>query len=408
MTDIILRSISFLYRKLDFYFYRRSIPSKVRSIREKNKIKVLFVLYELSIWKTEPLYCEMLKHPRFEPVIGTSLIAADNPSEAIRKYGLLTKYLAEKKYPYVELFYNEIKSTIKPDVIFYQQPYDDVIDANLFFRSNKNSLFCHVNYGFNLTGQEWVGLSEYLHHCWQIFYENSESMNFYESTMPAFSRNKGRITGLPLQDTLEREKTEFLNPWKSQHKKKIIWAPHHTIPEMSNELHYSTFLDVADVMLEIAKEYADEIQMAFKPHPFLKKKLYKIWGKERTDIYYQKWVQMENTQFESGEYYGLFKHSDALIHDCSSFIVEYLYMGNPVMFLCNGGSHTDTLNRFGKSAFNMHVFGKTRADIELFIQNVISGVDTSSVDRDAFIKRYLAIPDTCNASLNIINSILNG
>ena len=82
--------------------------------------------------------------------------------------------------------------------------------------------------------------------------------------------------------------------WKRE--KRIIWAPHHTIPTAPNLLEYSTFLDVAEIMLEIAEEYKEELQIAFKPHPFLLKKLYNIWGKEQTHAYYGKWAQLGNTQ----------------------------------------------------------------------------------------------------------------
>lgn len=399
---------SFILGRINLYLYRMTISSKIRRMRNKSKIKVLFVISDVSIWKTESLYCEMLKHSRFEPILGVCLLTADKPSEAIRKYNVLTKYLSGKSYSYIELFSCEINNVVKPDIIFYQQPYDGVIDGNLFFRNNKMSLFCHVGYGFNSTGQKWIGAPAYLHHCWQIYYENSTSMDFYESVMPFFTRNKGCLTGMPFQDILEKNKTEFSNPWKPQNKKKkrIIWAPHHTIPNANNLLEYSTFIDIADDMLEIAQKYSDDIQIAFKPHPFLLKKLYDIWGKEKTDSYYQTWAQFTNTQFESGEYCGLFKHSDALIHDCGSFTIEYLYMGNPVMYLSNGKQHTDTLNEYGKAAYESHIIGKSKDDILRFIQDVIDGKDRLKIERENFMKKYLTIPDTGNASVNIINAIL--
>lgn len=409
MNNIIIRGLNYIQRKLDFIFYRLSIPSKVRQMRKKSKIKVLFVISEVSIWKTESLYNEMLKHPRFDPILGVALLTADKPSESIRKFENLTKYLLDKSYSYVELFGNDISNNIKPDIIFYQQPYDDVIDYYLFYKNNKESIFCHVNYAFNSIGQKWVGASSYLHYCWQTYYENSISMNYYDSVLPILSRNNAYITGLPFQNILEKDKSQFPDPWKRQSKKKkrIIWAPHHTIPTAPNLLEYSTFMDVADLMLKIAEKYSDDIQIAFKPHPFLKKKLYNIWNKDKTDAYYQKWTLLENTQLELGEYYGLFKHSDAMIHDCGSFTIEYLYMGNPVMYLSNGTQHTETLNKFGQAAYDTHVMGKSKADIEQFIQDVITGKDRLAEERRKLLKEYLTIPDSGNASLNIINSVLN-
>lgn len=408
MNDIIKKWLFFLPNKLDLLFYRASIPSKVKKIRSKPKIKVLFVVSEVSIWKTESLYCEMLKHPRFEPILGVALITADKPSESIRKYELLTKYFFDKNYSFIELFGKDISVKVKPDIIFYQQPYYGFIDQSLFFKKCKSALFCHVNYGFNSLSQKLVGDIEYFHYCWQLYYENMTAMNYYESTMPSYTRCKGHITGLPFQNILEKNKTEFADPWKPQSKKKkrIIWAPHHTIPTECNLIEYSTFLTVADEMIKIAQEFKDEIQIAFKPHPFLLKKLYNTWGKEKTDEYYQKWNQLKNTQFESGEYYSLFKYSDAMIHDCCSFTIEYLYMDNPVMYLSNGKPHTETLNDFGKAAYNAHIIGESNEDIVQFIQGVITGKDKLKEEREKFIKEYLTIPNKGNASTNIIEAIL--
>lgn len=409
MSNVVVRGLSFIKRQLDYYLYKRSIPFRVRQMRQKPKIRVLFVVSEVSIWKTEPLYVEMLKHPRFEPILGVSLIIADKPSEAFRKFDKLIKYITERNFSYIELFGNDICSNIKPDIIFYQQPYEGLIDEKLFFNSNKDSLFCYVNYGFNSIDQKWLGSLPYLHYCWQIFFENFASRDYYDNVLPMGARNKGYVTGLPFQDILEMDKATFYNPWKLQNKRKkrIIWAPHHTIPIERNLLDYSTFLDVSDIMLEIAQEYKDEIQIAFKPHPFLLKKLYNYWGKDKTDSYYQNWSQLENAQLETGEYYGLFKHSDALIHDCGSFAIEYLYMGNPVMYLSNGKPHTDTLNEFGKTAYKAHVIGHSKNDICNFIQDIINGQDALKYERENFLQKYLTIPNSRNASLNIINSILS-
>ena len=55
--------------RLNFSNYVKTIPAKVEHIRHKSVIKVVFVLHELSMWKTEALYLSMLKHERFDPVI---------------------------------------------------------------------------------------------------------------------------------------------------------------------------------------------------------------------------------------------------------------------------------------------------------------------------------------------------
>ena len=161
-----------------------------------------------------------------------------------------------------------------------------------------------------------------------------------------------------------------------------------------------------DAMFSLALKYKDKIQMAFKPHPVLLTKLYNVWGKEKTDNYYCLWEKGENTQLILGDYVPLFIHSDALIHDCGSFTVEYHYTKNPVMYLLKDEKHSEELNEFGKMAFDLHYKGRNFNDIESFINNVIAGVDPMKEERDKFYNDYLLAPDGNSASDNIINAIL--
>ena len=78
------------------------------------------------------------------------------------------------------------------------------------------------------------------------------------------------------------------------------------------------------------------------------------------------------------------------------------------MYLSNGKPHTETLNNFGKAAYETHVIGQSKEDIVQFINDVISGKDKMKVEREQFLEKYLKIPDTGNASLNIIDCILKG
>ena len=77
------------------------------------------------------------------------------------------------------------------------------------------------------------------------------------------------------------------------------------------------------------------------------------------------------------------------------------------MYLSNNRPHTETLNQFGKAAYDSHIIGKSKDDIIKLVKDVIDGNDIFKTVREEFLKKYLAIPNTGNASINIINSILN-
>ena len=59
--------ISLLKKVYPYYTKKR-----IAEIRKKDKINVMFILAELSIWKTESLYLSMKNHPRFNVFIGVT------------------------------------------------------------------------------------------------------------------------------------------------------------------------------------------------------------------------------------------------------------------------------------------------------------------------------------------------
>ncbi len=392
-----------LFRALLPLYQNVYLPFRVFFIRRKKVIKVAFVISDLGKWKTESLFLKMKAHYRFDPFL---LVL---PYEKYDNGGLivLKRYLDNRGYSYYSLN-NELKisDVIKPDILFYQEPYSRIIYKNKRYKYNLSSLFCYVNYAFHTIDENWSINQPLLNFCWQIYYEN----HLAELNASKIMTNKGKnciVTGLPLADLFLQPLSYYNNPWRKQDKlkKRIIWAPHHTI--QNNEwICYSTFLDYCDYMINLANKYKDNIQIAFKPHPLLLTKLYKVWGKKKTDDYYAQWVNGENTQLVLGDYVSLFMLSDALVHDCSSFTVEYHYTRKPVMYLTKDEHHADGLNDFGKMAFDLHYKGSCEEDIEAFINDVIEGRDEMKEKRKKFYNDYLLPPNGNSASENIIKAIL--
>jgi len=414
IVDFVYRVSRFIKNRIDLYSYRNSIPAKVKQIRKKEKIKVLFVLSELSLWKTEGLYLAMLNNPRFEPIIGVALLTCDLPTEITHKFNILTEYLVKKNYSYLELNDRRLDD-IKPDIAFYQQPYSHFISDTVNYPQviKNGGLICDIHYAFRTLSvskkNDWIiNLDLYLH-CWQLYVENEMNLEYRK-----ISKIKGRnlvATGVPWQDEMMKSKELFDNPWKPQEKKKkrIIYAPHHTIPGSNNLINLSCFLDVCDYMLELAEKFSDEVQFAFKPHPFLKRKLINLWGEDKTNHYYDQWDELTNGQLVEDSYLDLFKHSDALIHDCDSFTLEYCYIKKPVMYLVSPDrveERKSELNRFGQTAFDLHTHGFTKEDIRAFVSSVIVGTDNLVDKREQFYQDALIPPHGKSAVDNIIESIL--
>ncbi|NPE25743.1 hypothetical protein HPS54_09495 [Prevotella sp. PCHR] len=378
------------------------LPYKVHKIRNKEKITVLFLVSELSPWKTEELFLAMKDQPRFTPVLGL-FTSPEIPSA--RKQ--LDIYCSQKGYEYTDIDHVNMRS-IKADIIFYQKPYMDwVYPKNMRVEKHLYALFCYVSYAFHTVNENWGFNLKLFNYAWQVYYENYLVAN---EQIPFLLQNGKNVvvTGLPIQDRLNIKAADIEDPWIDHTgRKRIIYASHHTLPGMHLQgIGFSTFLDHCDFMLKMAEKYKDEVYFAFKPHPILYKNLLKLWGKERTDAYYDKWASLENGQLETGSYTGLFVHSDAMIHDCSSFTIEYHYTRNPVLYIVKDDHHADNLSILNKEAFKLHYKAKTQREIELFIQNVINGIDSLKQEREAFFKENLMPPHGKTACENIINSIL--
>ena len=220
------------------------------------------------------------------------------------------------------------------------------------------------------------------------------------------SRNHGvnvEVCGYLATEVFLRDDYSPVDRWKTQNvaKKKIIWAPHHTI---DSTFEMSTFMLHCDDMLALAEKYKDKVQFVFKPHQLLKFKLQQEWGQEKTDAYYNKWASMENTQLEETSYIDLFLTSDAMIHDCGSFTTEYLFTRKPVMYLTHDDKYKERFSPLGLKAFECHYIGDTLEKIDGFIQDVVlNGNDPMKGCRDDFYKSYLYPNDNIMPSKKVIN-----
>lgn len=395
-----------IYRKIVLAYHTVIIPVLVSRMRKEPIINVVFVIWDLERWKTEALFRAMNSHKRFKAVVmvpNSPYVDRDN------KLSSLTHYLSNHHYEYYVLNGNQkIRDILKPHIIFYHTPYIEAIDKKLSFKRNLRSLFCYVHYAFFTNKIQDFTRDSLLAFAWQIYLDNPLVL----SSVSAQLYTKGSnclVTGTPYSDhLLSFPSQDHTDPWKQQDKRKckIIWAPHHSIPSGFSWIHTSTFFRYYEFILSIADKYKDFIQIAFKPHPFLKSRLYDIWGKEKTDSYYSAWDKVSNTQLYMGDNLSLFYSSDALIHDCGSFTIEYLHTKKPVMYLLNDSPQDNNWNEFGKMAFNLHYKGYCEVDIEQFIINVIDGRDEMKPQREQFLKTHLLPPGRKSASEIIIDAIL--
>ena len=399
------------------FFWKRGVVYRrmeelASNMRKKEIITVAFMALDLPCWKCDSVFRLMLSHPRFRPVIWiVPELQIKDEVERQRKLTDMRRYFSDCGYPVADLYtLEQIRAEYAPDIVFLAKPYWGATSYDVYDLDQE--LVCNVPYCYHNTER-----GGFQHMQEEFVWRNYFSSYGVLRQARKYMRNGGanvRIVGHPVADAFlySGVGVTISSPWKHYHCKQlqVIWAPHWSINGQS-WFSTATFLELADGMLELAVKYADCIQWAFKPHPLLREALYQHpdWGKERTDAYYERWSAMPHTQLDSGDYVELFKQSDAMIHDSGSFIIEYLLVDKPCMYLQNENLNQVEFNEDTREALACYSKGRTMEDVEQFLKNLLSdSEDTFKAARAHYKQRYLQPPRGVSAAQNIINDILNG
>ncbi|WP_418263563.1 CDP-glycerol glycerophosphotransferase family protein [Flavobacterium faecale] len=395
-----------------YLIYRAPLRQKkaLDKVRRKDKIKVAFFLIHESVWKYDLLYNLMVKHPKFEPVIYVCPVVNYGKESMLFEMHKSFETYKNKGYNVIRTFDENTEKYLDistkeylPDIIFYTNPYEGLVDHRYYIHKFPNTLICYVPYAIMTTNYESFYNLDFHNIVWRIFTETP----IHHKILVEKQKRKGAnsvVTGFPGFDQLIMNKFPNNEVWKgnSKKRKKIIWAPHHLMTELHK---VSNFLEYYDYFLDLANRFQDKLQIAFKPHPLLRLKLERDpnWGKERADAYYEKWNAIENGQLENAAYDDLFLTSDALIHDCGSFMAEYLVTGKPSLFMVRNESIMKEWSEFGHQAIAMHYQSRTKDEVEDFINNVIIGEeDWMKEKRKLFVQNVLVPNNKLTASEKIL------
>ena len=380
-------------------------------LRGKRPVNVVFMAIDVALWKYQHVYELMAADERFRPTIVLSPCVGrryEKDMEALRQY------FDQHHISYIDYRGQaiDVRRELNPDIIFYTQPYENLLVPEYDCRHFYDLLLCYMPYGFwTSTGK----LSYDLHfhnQAWRLYYSTTLHKKEAETVATNHGRNV-RVVGYANADYYLKgsyDETVWRQIADGVRRKRIVWAPHFSIFSKNSAFPpRANFLWMADLMVSLAHEYADKLQIAFKPHPALLTQLYehKDWGRERTDKYYELWQQMPNTQLETGQYIDLFMTSDAIVHDSGSFAVEYHYSKKPAMFVSRDmDSVLSTQSEFGRKAYDMHYMGKDEADTRHFIDDVVlGGNDPMLPEREAFFEKYLLPPAGKSVAQNVIDDI---
>ena len=233
---------------------------------------------------------------------------------------------------------------------------------------------------------------------WKVFVPN----RYTKSLAREYMANRGKnliVTGYPKLDSIPRIN---MHPHT---RKRIIIAPHHLIGD--GALDRGGFREYASFLQSIPPNYPG-VDFIFRPHPQMFVTLKKYWSTKDIEDWLKQFVSNENVTYSTeGDYLELLADSDALIHDCGSFVAEYLYFNKPCAYIYRGGVDYEAMQlKLGMRCLDEYYPIKEEPDWSHFIENVVmEGKDPQKSHREKFAKKYIMI-NYPNATQAIYDSIV--
>ena len=328
-------------------------------MKTKEKIKVVFLVWENCKWSYDSLYRKLKIDSKFQPLF--VIKTEDHYTCNLKKN---EEFFKNRGCDYVVVSSLEEFKQHSPDIIFYEQPW--FVMAGDFSPENlsKNSLCLYVPYGIetDVTTSLLKLTSGFYKGCYCTFVLTkyiSQKMNKIVgiNTLPA---------GHPKMEAYsEPIKSDY---WKSKQKTRIIFAPHHSFA--NSVLKWATYEWSGEYLLELAKKHADTTEWIFKPHPRFYLSLTEEFGQEYADKVFQDWAQV-STLCDTGDYFDLFKTADLLISDCGSFRTEWLPTQKPYLYLVSNYKGVEPLTSVEQHFYGGYYFAQNIQDIDKYFKLLV-------------------------------------
>ena len=385
-------------------FAKRDEISIIRRLRKKETLNVAFFCQSTSLWKYETLFLQMIVDKHFNPIFFISP-KLDIYKAMRNEIKMMQAYCIEKGFPYVGLknnfFYiGQDITKYEIDIAFYTQPYSNISCREYYYDRMKDALLCYTPYGYLISKLKHNYISVLNQIAWKNYLPTTEAKRIAISFNPSF--NNLYDYGYLGYDVYNNCKPY---QWGKEGKKRIIWSPHFSVGD--GWIHLSSFLEIDDFMVELARKYEDSISIAFKPHPYLYPTLCRVWGRKKTDAYYNLWNTMPNCMLVNGSGYSLMKSSDAMIHDCASYLLDYMYTQKPCLYVSLSGHLNVESGQDGIDAYEAHYHAKNTEEIERFIKKVVlDGIDVMESSRREVLHKHIIKPEHNTATNRIMNDLI--
>ena len=369
--------------------------AKVRQrLKNGEKFRVAFLVIYDSTFSAKSLYEKMLKDDMFEPFLVIIPDIVRGKEHMLFNYQKTYKMLSDR-YQNVKLAYHNETDTFLDisemcDLCISATPYSEMSHwlYSVEYLLQRGVLSFSISYGYmpDFYGRDIIMNLPSMNACWKVFVDTKENYEDYIKYTKINGIN-GVLSGYCKMDRLANLKKIERN------RKKIIIAPHHTVNHPNFSL--SNFLIYAEFFNKLPKLYPN-VDFVFRPHPLLYPTLCQdsVWGKEKTDAYFEEIQKNDNLIWQNGgDYFETFVNSDGIIHDCSSFLVEYLFTGHPACYMLRDKKEIESIFvDLGKNCLKHYYQAFNEQQILDFIDNVVIGEnDPLKKQREQYVNDHLKI-----------------
>ena len=228
----------------------------------------------------------------------------------------------------------------------------------------KSVLPIHISYGYDISSvyTRQRSRSKELNVVWKYFTDTVFSYDEIIRLQPIKGKNLS-LLGYAKMDS-------FNNNSCNNERKKVLISLHHTI---NNEaLPLSNFLELKEFICELPHLYP-EIDFVFRPHPLLFTSMVneKIWTQNDVRNYIRT-LQSNGIMYSyGGDYLKLFSECDAIINDCGSFTVEWMFTGKPACFIYSRRLNSKQLTNLMNKCIEHQYIAHNKEDILEFINDSV-------------------------------------
>lgn len=399
--------------------YSKTYPNKLKKISlaaKKRKIKILFLNSEISKWQYQMLYEKFDSHSGFDVQLAIypnedslkkmSQDELKNSIEANYNYFCNKNMSVSYAYDFEKEKFIDLK-TFKPDIVFYEQPWA-LPKKYSVLNVSKFALTMYCSYGSQITN----GSNEYSTNLHKEIYKEFIDNEYIKQILIDHDVNNEVpvFAGQLKLDMYLKPLNDSNICWKTNGKKRIIWAPHFSFYRNSI-LGFGTFDWNYKFFYEYAKQH-QEYEFIFKPHTRLKYTIIEqnLMSEEEVDKYFKDWDALPNAQVITGcNYIDMFKASDLMITDCNSFLYEYLPTNKPLIHMI--GRYTVGHNEFGqKLCRGYYAVEDIEGLSEILNELLVNENDYLKNVREEVIKNDLVQPEggTAQFILDYIIKLLKG